>query len=57
MTENKRCSVMITPDLEEALRKMRKTDEYCMLSLSEIIRQLVQRGLAELEAETTDAQG
>lgn len=54
MTENKRCSVMITPDLEEALRKMRKTDEYCMLSLSEIIRQLVQKGLAALEAEPNE---
>lgn len=54
MTENKRCSVMITPDLEEKIREMRKTDAYCMLSVSEIIRQLVHKGLEQLSA--TDPQ-
>lgn len=51
MTENKRCSVMITPELEDKIREMRKTDAYCMMSVSEIIRQLVQAGLDALAAE------
>lgn len=51
MTENKRCSIMITPELEEKIREMRKTDAYCMLSVSEIIRRLVHKGLAAMESE------
>lgn len=56
MTENKRCSVMITPELEEKIREMRKTDEYCMMSVSEIFRRLVQLGLEQIEQLSPDPQ-
>ncbi len=55
MTENKRCSIMITPDLEDKIRELRKTDAYCMLSVSEIIRRLVHKGMAAMESETAQA--
>lgn len=49
MTKNKRCSIMITPEIEDKIREMRKTDEYCMLPVSEIIRRLVNKGLNAIQ--------
>ena len=51
MTKNKRCSIMITPNIEEKIREMRKSDAYCMMSVSEIIRMLCERGLEQIKAE------
>jgi Arc/MetJ-type ribon-helix-helix transcriptional regulator len=47
---------MITPELEEKIREMRKTDEYCMMSVSEIFRRLVQLGLEQIEQLSPDPQ-
>lgn len=51
MTANKRCSVMLPPDLEARIVKLRKTDAYCTVSLSEIIRRLLDQALDQLEEE------
>lgn len=51
MTKNKRCSFMITPNIEEKIREMRKSDAYCMMSVSEIIRMLCERGLEQIKSE------
>lgn len=45
MTTNKRICVMITPDMEKEIIEMRKTDEFCRKSISEIVRILIQRGM------------
>ena len=49
MTNNHRISVSLTPELEAKVMEMRKTDEFCRLSVSEIIRMLIARGLNEAE--------
>ena len=48
MTENKRIQVMLPPDLEQLLYDMRKTDEYCRMSYSEILRTLFAKGAKEV---------
>ncbi|MBQ7887320.1 MAG: hypothetical protein IJ313_10560 [Clostridia bacterium] len=45
MTNNKRFTVMVTPDLEEKIYDLRKTDRYCRMTISEIMRTLILRGL------------
>ena len=45
MTKNKRFTVMITPEIEEQIKQLRKTDKYCMMPISEIVRNLVQQGI------------
>jgi len=47
MTANKRVMVMLPPELEEKLYALRRTEEYCRMSYSEIIRMLFERGAAE----------
>ena len=47
MTNNRRISVSLTPDLEKRVMEMRKTDEFCRISVAEIIRILIARGLEE----------
>ena len=47
MTSNRRISISLTPALEEKVMAMRKTDEFCRMSISEIIRILIARGLEE----------
>jgi hypothetical protein len=47
MTTNKRIMVMLPPDLEQLLYDLRKTDEYCRMSYSEILRTLFARGAKE----------
>ena len=47
MTNNRRISVSLTHDLETRVMEMRKTDEFCRLSVAEIIRILIARGLEE----------
>lgn len=53
MTEMKRFSIAIPAELEEKVYDLRKTDEYCRMTLSEIVRILIQKGLeAEAQAQT-----
>ena len=49
MTENKRICVMIHPEMEEKIIELRKTDEFCRKSISEIVRILILRGLDAAE--------
>lgn len=49
MTKNKRLCVMMTQDLEEKIYSLRKTDKYCRLTISEIMRTLILRGLESEE--------
>ena len=51
MTNNKRMTVMLTPDLEDKVYELRRKDQYCRMTISEIIRILIQKGL-EAEAQT-----
>lgn len=49
MTKQKRFCIAMTPELEERIIEMRKTDKYCRKSLSEIVRILIQKGLKDEE--------
>lgn len=51
MTDNKRMSIAMPPELEEKVYALRRTDKYCRMTLSEIVRILIQKGL-EAEAQT-----
>lgn len=50
LTNNKRMTVMLTPDLEDKVYELRRKDQYCRMTISEIIRILIQKGL-EAEAQ------
>lgn len=47
MTENKRMCISIPAELERRILELRKTDQYCRKSLSEIVRMLIMKGLEE----------
>lgn len=49
MTNNRRISVSLTPELETKVMEMRKTDEFCRMSVAEIIRILIARGLEDAD--------
>lgn len=54
MTENKRFSFAAPPELEAKIIELRKTDEFCRMTFSEIIRTLIERGIAQrADSETT----
>lgn len=46
MTNCKRISVSLTPEMEKKVMEIRKTDEYCRSSIAEILRMLIERGLS-----------
>lgn len=48
MTPNKRIMVMLPPELEERLYELRRTEAYCRMSYSEIIRMMFERGSSEI---------
>lgn len=52
MTDMKRLSVCLTPELEQRIADLRKTDEFCRLSWAEIIRRMIERGLDSAKEET-----
>lgn len=54
MTKNKRYTVPVPPELEEQIIKLRKSDEYCMLSFSEIMRRLLVLGLEHVNAQAEE---
>lgn len=51
----KQISISMTPELEEIIRRLRETDEYRTKSQSDIIRHIIQSGLAAHQAETHNA--
>ena len=46
MTNCRRISVSLTPEMERKVMEIRKTDEYCRSSVAEILRMLIERGLS-----------
>lgn len=44
-TKNKQIMVMVTPELEEKIYELRKTDEFIRCTLSELIRTLLEEAL------------
>ena len=51
MTDNKRFSFAAPPELEARIIELRKTDEFCRMNFSEIIRMLCERGLEQIKSE------
>lgn len=47
----KRMSISISEDMENKIVELRKTDEYCRCSYSEIIRKLLEQGIKVIEAD------
>lgn len=45
MTENKRLCIAVTPEIEKKIFDMRKREEFCRMSISEIVRMLIVRGI------------
>ena len=45
MVKSWRLTVSLTDEQEEAIVKLRQTEEYCRLSFGEIIRRLIDAGL------------
>lgn len=45
MTKNPRLAIMLTPELEEKIFSMRQRVEFRRLSISEIVRRLIEAGL------------
>lgn len=43
-----RRTISLPDNLENAIIRLRQTDEYCRFSYSEILRQLVEAGLASI---------
>lgn len=50
MTDNRRIAVSLNKQQEEKLIELRKTDEFCQCSFSEIIRTMFLRGLEQENA-------
>ena len=53
MTEMKRVTVSIPDEMDERIANLRKKDEFLRDSYSEIVRKLLERGLAILAEEQT----
>ena len=49
MTEMWRINVSIPSEVEDRIIDLRKQDEYCRMSFSRIIREMIVRGLNEVE--------
>lgn len=48
MQDVTRRTVSLPPNMEAALIELRKTDEFCKCSYSEIVRRLIEAGLKEI---------
>lgn len=46
-----RMTIWLSKELEQMIVDLRKTDRFCRCSLSEVARELLERGLKELEEE------
>ena len=49
---NRKLSVAVSSELEARIIALRKKDEFCRMTISEIVRMLIQKGL-ESEREAT----
>lgn len=47
----KRMSISISEEMENKIVELRKTNEYCRCSYSEIIRRLLEQGIKVIEAD------
>ena len=47
----KRMSISISEEMENKIVELRKTDEFCRCSYTEIIRRLLEEGVKVIEAE------
>lgn len=52
----RRMSVSINEETDKKIIEMKKTDEYCRCSYSEIIRKLIEEGIKTIEANKEGAQ-
>ena len=52
---NWRLSIQLTKEQENALVELRKQDEFCRLSYGELIRRLIDAGLAATKGDDHDA--
>ncbi len=50
MADNKRMSISISSEMEQAIVELRKTDRFCRSSYAEIIRELLAVGLRSADA-------
>ena len=50
MNSNKKMSFSVSQEMEEQIISLRKSDEYCRLTVSEILRILIQTGLDQTVA-------
>lgn len=50
MTDMKRITISLTDDLADALEQLKKAEEFRNVSYSELIRIMIQRGLAKASA-------
>lgn len=46
-----RLSISIPEDVEQKIVDLRKTDEYCRCSYSEIVRRLLEQGIKVIESD------
>lgn len=47
----KRMSISLNEEMENKIVELRKTDEYCRCSYSEIIRRLLEQGIKVIESD------
>lgn len=52
MTEMKRMTISLPPEMENLIVQLRKTDKYCKCSYSQIIRELIATGYESSTKET-----
>lgn len=60
MTEMARKTISLPPEIEQAVYELRKTDEFCKCSYSEILRVMIKRGLqaqGAVQVSSQDEQG
>lgn len=53
MQNMKRISVSLSPEMEQRIVDLRKTDKFCRSSLSEIIRTVLEEGMKGIAEEQT----
>lgn len=52
MTNMSRLTISLTPEIEEKVLELRRTDRFCRCSLSEIIRALIVAGISSDHADS-----
>ena len=52
MNKIRKLSFSVSPEMEQQIIELRKTDAYCRMSIAEIIRMLIERGIVELATDS-----